>query len=144
MTANSTQSDSALERVLDISRRMAENRELQPLLEFVMQQAVEFSGGQHGYLVLVEPDGVLNFQVKYGNPSDREGQSVSRTVVQKVINTGEYELIKSAIDDANFNAAKSVFRLRLQSIVCLPLRSRGKLLGVLYLENRTIPNAFDE
>lgn len=137
-----TERDSALERVLDISRRMAENRELQPLLEFVMQQAVEFSGGQHGYLVLVEADGTLNFQVKYGNPSDREGQSVSRSIVQQVISTGEPVLTRNALEDDNFNAIKSVLRLRLQSILCVPLRSRGKLLGVLYLENRDIPNAF--
>ncbi|MBI5927949.1 MAG: GAF domain-containing sensor histidine kinase [Chloroflexi bacterium] len=142
MSEEPLQGNSALERVLDISRRMAENRELQPLLEFVMQQAVEFSGGQHGYLVLVEPDGTLNFQVKYGNPSDREGQSVSRSIVQQVISTGEPLLSRNALEDANLSAMKSVFNLRLQSILCVPLRSRGKLLGVLYLENRDIPNAF--
>lgn len=136
------QKDSALERVLELSGVMAVTRELQPLLDFVIQQAVEFSGGQHGYLVLLEPDGNLNFKVKYGNPIDHEGQPISRSIVEKVIETREHVLTRNALEDVNFNAMKSVLSLRLQSILCLPLFSRGKLLGVLYLENRDIPDAF--
>lgn len=129
------------ERVLEISRRMAETRELQPLLEYVIEQAVEFAGGQHGYLVLLNPDGTLDFRVKHGDPHMLD-EGISHSIVQQVIETGEPVLTRNALQDTRYNLIETVQRLKLQSILCVPLRSRGKMLGVLYLENREISNAF--
>lgn len=138
-----------LHRVLDISLQMAQTRELDPLLYYVMEQAVDFSGGQHGYLVLLNEDNTLDFRVKYGEPDnehpfDEEGRLVSRSIIEDVITTREPRLVSDAAKDSRYSTKTSIVDLQLQSVLCVPLLARGRLLGVLYVENRQLINAFTD
>ena len=46
-----------LEHILNVSRRMAETRDLTPLLNEVVDEAVKLVGAERGYVVLVQPNG---------------------------------------------------------------------------------------
>ena len=43
-----------LEKLLEISRKMAENRLLDPLLEYAICVALELFDAEYGYLVLIK------------------------------------------------------------------------------------------
>jgi signal transduction histidine kinase len=135
-----------LEKVLEISRQMAETRELGPLLHYVMEQSINLTRGQHGYLVLLNEDGTLDFHVVYGQPDTgpQNQRVVSRTIIEEVIRTREPVLIKNALEDNDFSEASSVIHLRLRSVLCVPLISQQILHGVIYIENRHAVNAFTE
>lgn len=135
-----------LQRILEISRRMAETRELNPLLEYVMEQALAFTDGEHGYLVLVSEDKQLDFRVTYGEPYEGEDNltPVSHSIIEKVIDDGEPLLVRDAFGDSPYQNMVSVMRLRLRSVLCVPLSAQGEMLGVLYIENRKRADAFDE
>ncbi|MCI0708962.1 MAG: GAF domain-containing sensor histidine kinase [Chloroflexi bacterium] len=137
--------DSILKQVLEVSRRMAETRDLEPLLEYVMEQSIALTKGQHGYLVLME-DGQLDFRVQYGEPDrdKKSGLPVSRTIIEQVANTLEPQLVRNALQDHKLSDATSIWEMKLKSVLCVPLISRQHLQGVLYLENRHAINAFDE
>ena len=62
-----------LEKLLDISRKMAENRLLDPLLDYAIKVALELFDAELGYLVLVRADGTLDFRVR----QDREGATIA-------------------------------------------------------------------
>ena len=53
-----------LEKLLDISRKMAENRYLDPLLEYAMCVALDLFEAEYGYLVLLREDGSLDFRIQ--------------------------------------------------------------------------------
>ena len=137
-----------LQRVLELSYQMAEERDLDALLDYVMDQSIHFTKGQHGYLVLIDKvTGELDFQKTYGSPDqdqDKQGRPVSRTSIEQVVKSQKYVLHKNALHDTSLSEASSVFDLQLKSVLCAPLIARGDLLGVLYLENRHAINAFNE
>ena len=135
---------SLLERLLEVSRQMSETRDLEPLLDYIMTQALEFTKGEHGYLVLLTDDGHLDFRITHGRPFEgNDKQSpVSHSIIRQAIETQKPVLVRDAGQNSQYQTAMSVVRLRLRSVLCVPLIARMEILGVLYLENRRVADAF--
>jgi PAS domain S-box-containing protein len=134
-----------LQYILDISRHMAETRDLALLLDRVMDEAIRLVGAERGYMVLVQPGGVLDFRVQRGPDGevleDAKDQ-VSRSILSQVVDTGQPLVLRDATQDPHFGAAESVVILGLRSIMCVPLVSRGDTIGAIYVENRSIRGRF--
>ncbi len=140
-----TMNEALLERVLDLSRRMAETRALNPLLEYAMNEAMSLVGAERGYIVLVNKEGTLDFRVTRGQEADENAQDqISRSILSKVIHSAEPLIVRDASDDPTWNQSKSVAVLRLRSVMCVPLISRGETIGAIYVENRSVKGRFDE
>jgi formate hydrogenlyase transcriptional activator len=56
--------------------------------------------------------------------------------------TGESVVLDDATDDERFRDDPYVLRERPRSVLVTPLQNQGKLVGVVYLENRLAPAAF--
>jgi signal transduction histidine kinase len=136
-----------LEHMLSLSRRMVETHALQPLLEYAMNEALQLVGAERGYIVLLNEDGSLDFRVRQGADAGELGHTedqVSTSILQSVLQTGQPQVIKSAMDDPKWKGAKSVGVLKLRSVMCVPLISDGVSIGAIYVENRSIGNRFTE
>lgn len=136
-----------LERLLEINRQLAENRELDSLLDYAMTVALELVGAEFGYLILLGRRNTLDFRVKRdseGNELERPEEQISQTILNKVVQNHEDLLIANAVKHPDFQAAKSVRSLQLRSVMCVPLVSRGKTIGAVYVENRSAKDAFGE
>ena len=132
-----------LKKLLDIGRQLAETRELDPLLESAMSLALDFVGAEYGYIVLLDKDNLV-FRVgqgKDGNRLKEPHEQISRTSFNEVIKSGKGKITEDAID--SFNTA-SVLDLKIRSVICVPLISRGKVLGAAYVENRSAGNLFEK
>lgn len=138
---------SILLRILDVSRRMAERRAFLPLLTYIIDEAMSLAGAERGYVVLVNPDGSLAFRIardQHGQPVVQAEDQISTSVLRKVVDSGEPLILRDAMEDMNFAAARSVMSLNLRSIICVPLISYGKAIGAIYLENRSVRGRFKE
>lgn len=132
-----------LKKLLDIGRQMAETRELNPLLKSAMSLALKFVGAEYGYLVLLDNDELV-FRVgqdSEGNALPEPQGQISRTIFDQVIQSGEGIITANALDSID---TTSVFELQIRSVICVPLISRGEILGAVYVENRSISNLFKE
>jgi signal transduction histidine kinase len=134
-------------QLLEISRRMSETRELNPLLQYTMRQALDVMNGERGYLVLTNDENALDFRVKV----DRDGcelehpeAQISNSILNKVVRTGQPLLINDAILDPSFKASDSVRSLQLRSVLCAPLMMGGTVRGAIYIENRSGGNIFED
>jgi len=64
----------------------------------------------------------------------------SRSIAERVIHAGEPVVTSSAREDARMADYVSVHQLMLQSVACVPIRSRtAAVIGALYLETRLRP-----
>jgi signal transduction histidine kinase len=139
--------NSLLLRILDVSRRMTEMRAFAPLLNYVVEQALELVGAERGYIVLPRPDGSLDFRVtrdQQGNAVPHAEDQISTSVLKKVVDTGEPLIVRDAVADPQFAVSRSVMALNLRSVMCVPLISYGKAIGAIYVENRSIRNRFKD
>ncbi|MDH4257731.1 MAG: HD domain-containing protein, partial [Candidatus Aminicenantes bacterium] len=69
---------------------------------------------------------------------------MSRSVVNKSVQEEVCILANDAAKDDRFAASESVLTMNLRSVMCAPLVSKGKVLGLIYVDNREKPNCFDD
>ncbi|MCU0482248.1 MAG: ATP-binding protein, partial [Anaerolineae bacterium] len=144
------------QKLLAISRDMAQTRELSPLLNYAMRSAIDLVNAEYGHLILVDSGfnpniyhtshllEALTFAVsidKWGNPNPYPQTQVSKSIIEKVLRNKEPLLINDAMTDASWQT-KSVNDLQLRSVLCVPLRTAHESLGLIYLENRSQARMF--
>ncbi len=136
-----------LRRVLDISIQMNETHDAEALLNYIMDQVIELSGAERGFLVLLDQDGRMNFRVARGisieeiqNGSAQISYSVLGTVTQSRMPV----LIQDTLTDERFSQQSSVLQLNLRSVLCVPFLSGSELVGLIYADNRSISGRFSQ
>lgn len=133
------------ERLLEISRQLAETRELDPLLNAVMDFALELMQAEYGYLVLLHGDNEVEYRVRrerVGVVYSETEAEISRSIVRQVVDSRQPVITPNAFIDETFSRAKSVQIMRLRSVICVPLFSRTEVIGALYVENRSEADMF--
>lgn len=136
-----------LEYLLSITRQMSEMRSLEPLLAFIIDEALKVVGAERGYIVLKKPGGDIDFRVlRDRDAHDLEPQSdiISQSILQKTLQSGEPIVVRNAMADPRFSQALSVMALRLRSVMCVPLITQNSTIGAIYVENRTVHGRFKE
>ncbi len=82
--------DQSLRQLLEISNAMNSNLKLERLLSYVMDQVIEMTKAEYGYLISLKEDGDLEFKVAH-NLAKEEIESaefeISRSVIREVIET---------------------------------------------------------
>lgn len=136
-----------LEKVLNISRNMAQIRALTPLLDYIVDEAIKLVGAERGFIVLLEPDGTLDFRVKRsfdGSEIPNAEIEISKSVFNQVIESGEPVLLYDAMNSPDFSGSASVMGLKLRSIMCVPFTSKAETIGAIYVENRAVKARFSK
>lgn len=67
--------------------------------------------------------------------SEEAWQKPSKAIIRRVIEEGRSMLVHDASTDERFVDSESVVLNRLRSVICVPLRSRDSLLGLIYVTN---------
>lgn len=121
--------------------------ELDEVLRIVMDNIVRLTGAERGFLMLRDDNGEMVTQVArhWSQESLKSSEAAtSSTVVQRVIETGEAIVTTNAQEDQRFSATASVVALNLRSILCVPLKVKNDLIGVIYTDNRIRTGIFSE
>jgi len=133
-----------LRRLLQFSERLLVTRDVQSLLESVLDGAIEVTGAERGFVLLLrdnKPEVRAARNLRQENIPDAVRQ-LSDSIVAKVIETKRPLIVADAMNDTAFARSDSVMHLRLSSVLCAPLMAGGELLGLLYLGNDRVANLF--
>ncbi len=121
--------------------------ELDEVLRIVMDTIVQLTRAERGFLMLRDESNQLvtkvarNWEKESLNSSEA---AVSRTVIQKVIEGGEAIVTTNAQEDPRLSGQESIVAFNLRSIVCVPLKVKSDLIGVIYADNRIRSGIFRE
>ena len=115
------------------------------VLDKIMDLALEKTRAERGLIVLAnketgEIEKVLSRALEDEN--EKDALEISRTVVRRVTRGGQALATQDACSDPDLKDIRSVARLEIRSILCVPLKARTKVIGAVYLDNRTMPGAF--
>jgi putative nucleotidyltransferase with HDIG domain len=138
---------SQLTALMSIGQKVNSSLGLKRVLEEVMDSLITLVRAERGFLMLREADGELSVRIARGIDQinlDEEEFIVSRTVVQRVAQSGEPVLTTNAQEDPRFNTQLSIAAFHLRSILCVPLKLKNDLIGVLYVDNRARTGIFQE
>ncbi|HEY8429037.1 MAG TPA: sigma 54-interacting transcriptional regulator [Sandaracinaceae bacterium] len=138
--------DGRLARLLEILKRLASEHDLDRLLERITDCAIELSGAERGFVLLVDEErGTLApHTVRDAASPEDPHVAFSRSIAEAVLIDGEPIVTVDARTDRRLSEYVSVHKLMLKSVACLPIRGRSGTIGVLYLEHRMRRGRFGE
>jgi adenylate cyclase len=121
--------------------------ELDEVLRLVMDTIVRLTAAERGFLMLRNDDGQMvtriarNWEQESINLNE---VAISRTIIQRVIDSGEPVLTTNAQEDPRFGGQESIVAHNLLSILCVPLQAKTEIIGVIYADNRIRSGIFTE
>lgn len=151
-TSSSTSNGSSaldLTTVIKASQTIGSEIVLEQLLCKLMKILIENAGAQTGFLLL-ESKGQLLIEAEGTVENDHvnvlQSIPISNRLPTSLINyvsrTRETIVLQDATREGNFIKDPSIQQHQPKSILCFPLIDRGKLTGILYLENNLTTGAF--
>ena len=143
-----------LRTVVKAAQTISSEIVLKTLLEKLIRIVIENAGAQKGFLIL-EKDHKLCIEATGSVEKDEvtvlssiplETSSYSTKLPFSIINyvkrTRENVLIPDAGKDSQFAKDNYIQKNNPKSILCIPILTKGDLIGILYLENNLISDAF--
>jgi sigma-B regulation protein RsbU (phosphoserine phosphatase) len=122
-----------------LSQTFTSSLDLDEVLNRVMDEVVTATRAERGFVMLREANGNLAFRVARGmdhETIDDPQFQISRGVVERVAEEGRPMLTSDAQSDDRLSMRLSVMTLGLRSILCVPLKLKDQVTGVIYVDNR--------
>ncbi len=128
-----------LRALAQIGQVVNSSLDLNIVLQIVMDTIIRLTGAERGFLMLKSPQGELIPQIARNWEQETlhsDEFAVSRTIIERVTSEGQPVLTTNAQDDPRFGKQQSVITYNLRSILCVPLRVKSEITGVIYADNR--------
>jgi diguanylate cyclase (GGDEF)-like protein len=133
--------------LLEITHSINIPQGLDRLLNLIVDSAITLSKAERGFLLLFHGDGNLEFKVTRNfdkETLESEDLKISKTVVNQVLSTGKPLYLSNIYKDDKFRITESIESLGLRMIMCVPLKTKEKLLGVIYVDSHSTTESFTQ
>jgi GAF domain-containing protein len=140
-----------LATVIKVSQAISSEIVLEKLIDALMRTALHQAGADRGALLLLEMDalGIVAEATTDGSEmvvsldnQPSANADLPQSVLQYVQRTLENVILDDATAQNPYTTDSYIRQCRPRSVLCLPLLNQGKLIGMLYLENKLAPRVF--
>jgi adenylate cyclase len=131
----------------ELARDLSSSLELDVVLGKVMDRVITLMKASRGFIVLVDP--VTNTMSVKMSSGEADPEKIglflgSKTVIEQVVQTGQAVVTTDASLDDRFKGQQSVILQNLRSIIAVPLVTKGKVIGAVYVDNPFQAAIFEE
>lgn len=138
-----------LKVIYELTQLIGSIAERQPLLEAIMDLIFDYFEADRGFILLLadpeeRPDPAV---VRYRNPDKAKSEGpipISKTIVQHVLKKSEGVLSSNAMTDARFAGGDSVQGLGIHSALCVPIKYKDRVFGVIHIDSQIANYTFTE
>ncbi len=142
--------------LLQLGQTLNSSLDLSQVLHTAINQVVQFVNAERGFIILVEEGSrrvwgkathgmdPLELESALSSREKSNQPEISRTIVDQALLEREHILSMNAMEDSRFAKHTSVRLANLRSVLCVPLIAQGKVLGVVYLDNRVKDGVFHD
>ncbi|MGE3631293.1 MAG: sigma 54-interacting transcriptional regulator, partial [Sandaracinaceae bacterium] len=136
------------QRIVALTRRVLLAGDERAFLNDALDEVIALSGAERAFLLRRTGDRPSDVLVVArnldGDALRKRRRSFSRSVADRVFETGEVVLTAAAADDPSLRSARSIVDLGVRSILCVPIRAPSGIVGALYLDHRFESARFSE
>jgi signal transduction histidine kinase len=155
-----------LRLLLELLKELNAVPDLQSLLLKVVDSAIEITGAERGFLMLLEnpvkldhrlydpfitphpqQKPAMEFRVaRSASKKDLKAENfkISMTVANRVAETGQPAWVRDAQSEQALKSSDSITNLDLRTILCVPLTEQRRVIGVIYVDSRFVTRKFVE
>jgi adenylate cyclase len=137
----------SLRALAQIGQVVNSSLDLDVVLQIVMDTIIRLTGAERGILLLRNDQGELSTRLARNweqESLDSSESAISHTIIYRVANEGQPLLTTNAQEDPRFNGQQSIIAHNLRSILCVPLKVKGEVTGVIYADNRIRSGLFTQ
>ncbi len=134
-----------LRAILEASLAINSSLDIDEILHIVMNKAIELMQAERGLVMLLDDNKELQIKAAFNLESEKmtpEELKISSTITKQVVNTAKAIYTSDALTDERYANKQSVVELHLRSIMCVPLKVKDELIGVIYLDNSSQSKMF--
>ena len=131
----------------NISQMVNSSLEVDEVLRIAMDTVIRMINAERGFLMLRDDENKMTIRTARNweqESINSKASATSRTIISRVIETGESILTTDAQEDPRFGAQESIIAHNMRSILCVPLKVKNDLIGVIYADNRVRTGIFTE
>jgi signal transduction histidine kinase len=142
--SHKSQSKDRLNIILKVSQLLSSPHALDNLMATILDLLFEIMSLDRAVIMLLNEE-TAKLEPRYIKhaPTSRDDR-YSNTVIQYVMQKNVSVLSSDATTDERFGASTSITSQSIRSTMCVPLKVRDKMLGVLYVDNLSVPYQFAE
>ena len=105
------------------------------LLKRTLNKVFEVLIPDRGYIMLIDEEGKLTLKAAQVTQATREKKiPISRTMINEVIRKQVGAISANAMADKRFAPGQSVHNLGIRSAICVPIKGRERILGVIHVD----------
>lgn len=131
--------EAKLNALLTINRNLSNTLSLDEVLPRILDSLFTiFPSADRGFVVMETPEGELETRwVKTRQSRDEtETVRISRTIIRRVMSTGESIMSFDAMEDSRFDSSESIADFSIKSMICAPLGDiDGKMFGAIQIDS---------
>ncbi|RKG88233.1 FHA domain-containing protein [Corallococcus terminator] len=130
----------------EVAKLLSVTDDFDTLLGKVLDLAFQILHVDRGVILLLdEQSGKLEPRVsKTAEGTPVRGPIFSQNIVDFVLRRSVAALFSDAVNDPRLDAAESIIFSSIRASMCVPLKPRDEVMGVLYVDNLSTPNRFSE
>ncbi|MCK4607423.1 MAG: GAF domain-containing protein [candidate division Zixibacteria bacterium] len=136
---------SDLSALLEVSLAVNSSLVLDDVLQIVMRKAIELMQAERGLIMLLDDDNELQVRTAHNlRQEDMTGENfrISSSIASQVAATGRSIYASDAMSDERYAQQASVLELHLRSIMCVPIKDHGTVVGIIYVDNSNQTKVF--
>ncbi len=141
-----SRSQSRLKILIEVAKLLQLSDDLDSLLRTILDLVFQILDVERGALLLFDPaTGTLEPRVvKTARPTDDGAPIYSQNIVEYVLERSVGVLFADAMSDPRLDPARSAAAQSVRASMCVPLRPRGDVIGVLYVDNLSSAHLYSE
>ncbi|HXW97830.1 MAG TPA: adenylate/guanylate cyclase domain-containing protein [Gemmatimonadales bacterium] len=134
-----------LSLLLEVSQKLSGELDLDKLLGRVVETTFDVMGVDRVSVLLSTDSGELVPRVSKSRLGDGSSHHVPRSIARKAVEERVAILTDNAVADDRFKGGQSILLQSVRSAMCIPLMaSAEQVLGILYVDNLTATNSFND
>jgi signal transduction histidine kinase len=135
-----------LETLLQVNQALGSLDAIEVILQRVLDLVFQILDLDRAAILLVDPKtGRLEPRiVKPESSGDAPARFYSEGIVSYVFQNSAAALFCDAADDPRVDASQSIRHQSIRASMCVPLRVKAETIGVLYVDNLSLPNRFTQ
>ena len=133
------------QKLYTFTEKISGKYDIEELLNILIDSIIDVTGAANGFLILHRSQDDYDFTVARNVNRETIANAdmyVSDSIIRRVLETGKPIIVSDALSDQEFKTSASVLSLKLTSVMCVPIREAGELLGIIYVGNNNIVNLF--
>jgi len=132
-----------LRELYNFTREISSIFNLDQLARRVLELTFEMVPADRGFFLLIDEDGQIIPKASR-QPDSSQGRSlpISRTIISEVVRKQVGILSSNAMRDKRFSSGRSVHDYGIRSALCVPIKGRERILGVIHLDSSVADHTY--